>query len=58
MEWLFILGLLLFMAFIPLRNYLFGYKHKKRALRKIYKAEIQSQDHNKHKNHSSHSCCH
>jgi hypothetical protein len=57
MEWLFVLGLLLFIAFIPLRNYLFGYKRKQRELRKIYKDEPQTQGHSGHKNHSGHSCC-
>ena len=57
MEWLFVLGLLLFIAFIPLRNYLFGYKRKQREPRKIYKDEPQTQDHSGHKNHSGHGCC-
>ncbi len=57
MEWLFILGLLLFIAFIPLRKYLFGYKRKKSELHKIYKVGTDSQDHNNRKNNSIHSCC-
>ena len=57
MEWLFVVGLLLFIAFIPLRNYLSGYKRKQGQLRKIYKNESGTQDHSGHKNHSGHSCC-
>jgi len=57
MEWLIILGLLLIIGIIPLRNYLFGYKRKTREMRKIYKAKSESNNNNKSKNNSSSSCC-
>jgi len=53
MEWLIILGLLLSIALIPLRNYLFGYKRKTREMRRIYKAKTEFYSDNKNKNHSS-----
>jgi hypothetical protein len=57
MEWLIILGLLLLLSLIPLRNYLFGSKRKTREMRKIYKVKAESNNDNKRKNHSSSNCC-
>jgi len=57
MEWLIILGLLLLIALIPLRNYLFSNKRKTREMRRIYKVKAESTNDIRRKNQSSSSCC-
>jgi len=51
MEWLFILGLLLFLAAIPLKNYLFGFNRRRRDL---YHSYLRGTNYRKYKNHSNH----